>query len=474
MVDHQLLFTSAVELGGKIRTGQVSCVEVVEAHLRQMDSANPSLNAVVTRVDEQALERAEVLDHQLSRGQEIGLLGGLPIAHKDLSLTRGVRTTFGSLAMADHVPAENSLLVQRMHDAGGIMLGKTNTPEYGAGSHTFNQVFGLTRNPYDLTRSCGGSSGGSAVALAAGMVSLADGSDMGGSLRNPAAWCNVVGLRPSLGRVPAWPNANPKATLPVDGPMARTVQDLALLMAVIGRPDSRSPLSVDLPEEDFLATLERPLEGLRIAVSPDYGQMLPLVADMPEYISAAGELLAQRGARLTPELPDLRGADPVFKTLRAHLYAQALGPTLDQHRDQYKASLIWNIEQGLGQGAEEVSAAYAQRELISQRVSAFFQRYDFLLLPVTQVHPFDAAEEYPSQISGQPMATYLDWMQSCYFITVAGNPALSVPAGFTPQGLPVGVQIVGRPGDDFGVLQIGYALQQCKPYWQQRPPSAAA
>ncbi len=470
MPQQELVWKSAVELADLIRRREVSCTEVVSAHLAQLDFCNERLNAVVTRTDDQALETAKRFDDRLARGEDLGPLGGLPVAHKDLALTRGVRTTFGSKTQADFVPEENSLLVQRMHDAGAIMLGKTNTPEFGAGSHTYNEVFGATRNPYEPELTCGGSSGGAAVALAAGMVSLADGSDMGGSLRNPAAWNNVVGLRPTPGRVPSWPSQYPLATLPVDGPMARTVEDVALFMAAIAGADPRCPLSRRLNDEDFTRPLARSFSGCSVALAADYAGRLPLVEDMAGFIERGAQALSDAGATLTADLPDLSGIDDVFKTLRASLYAGMLGPGLERHRADYKQTLVWNIEQGLKLSPRRVEEAQLELERIRQRFDHFFERYEFLILPVTQLHPFPVDMIYPESINGEPMHTYLDWMRSCYFITVPGHPAISVPAGFTDDGLPVGLQIVGRYGDDFGVLQAAWAVQQATDHGSQRPP----
>ncbi|MEM1091101.1 MAG: amidase [Pseudomonadota bacterium] len=471
MPQQDLVWKSAVELAGLIRRREVSCTEVVSAHLAQLDFCNERLNAVVTRTDAQALETAQSLDDRLARGEVLGPLAGLPVAHKDLALTKGVRTTFGSKTKADFVPEENSLPVQRMHEAGAIMLGKTNTPEFGAGSQTFNEVFGVTRNPYNPELTCGGSSGGAAVALAAGMVSLADGSDMGGSLRNPAAWCNVVGLRPTPGRVPSWPTQYPLATLPVEGPMARTVEDVALFMSAIAGPDSRCPLSRRLSEQDFTKALTRSFSGCAVAVASDYAGQLPLVEGMAAYVERGAQVLADAGAVLSEELPDLANIDEVFKTLRASLYAGMLGPALDQHRADFKQTLIWNIEQGLKLSPKKVEDAQLELERIRQRFDRFFERFEYLLLPVTQLHPFPVDLPYPESVAGEPMHSYLDWMRSCYFITVPGHPAVSVPVGFTDEGLPVGLQIVGRYGDDFGVLQAAWAVQQATGCGRQRPPA---
>lgn len=462
-----------MDLAEAIRRRELSCVEVAQAHLDQIEQHNPALNAMVTLTPDLGLEQAQTLDQRLARGESIGPLGGLPVAHKDLHLTRGVRTTFGSLVYADHVPDENALIVDRMQQAGAVMLGKTNTPEFGAGSHTFNEVFGATRNPYNPSRSCGGSSGGAAVALAAGLVSLADGSDMGGSLRNPAAWCNVVGLRPTPGRVPSWPAGDVQTTLPVEGPMGRTVQDVALLLQAIAGPDARCPWSEKLGANPIVGDLERDFEGVRIAASPDFGGALPLVPDMPRFVENAASVFSDAGATVEVDLPDLSGVDETFRTLRAALYANLLGPDLDRKKDQYKSSLVWNVKQGLMLSKAQIAAAGQIQLDIRHRFDQFFEWYDFLLLPVTQVHPFPVEDEYPTEIAGETLSTYLDWMRSCYYVTVPGHPAISVPAGFTADNLPVGVQIVGRWGDDFGVLQAAYALQEATGYWRQGPPLAA-
>lgn len=467
----QLVLKPAVELAKLIERREISSVELTEACLRQIDSINPKLNAIVTLCPEQALDSAKRAD-QAKR--PLGALHGLPVAHKDLALTRGVRTTYGSLQHEHFVPSENALIVQRMHDAGAVMLGKTNTPEYGAGSHTFNSVFGATRNPYDPDKSCGGSSGGAAVALASGMVALADGSDMGGSLRNPAAWCNVVGLRPTPGRVPSWPVGDSSATLPVEGPMARTVADIALFMQAISVSSNKSPLSQSLDAVDFSSPLERNFEGVRVAFSADFDGQLPFEASIVEHVRGCRAIMDDLGLQIEDRLPNLDAVDETFRTLRAHLYAGLLGGTLDQYREVYKPSLVWNIEQGLKQTPDQVDAALMKQQEIRARFDQLFETCDFLVLPVTQVSPFPIEWEYPQSINGEPMHTYLDWMRSCYWITVPGHPAVSVPAGFDASGLPVGLQIVGRWGDDFGVLQLAHAFEQATGFWKRAPEIASS
>ena len=449
---------------------EASCVEIIEAHLQHIDSYNPTINAIVTHTKDIALEHAVRADHALVKNPEsCGPLHGLPIAHKDMMLTKGIRTTFGSTTKRDFIPTENSLIVERQQQAGAIMLGKTNTPEYGAGSHTFNEVFGVTRNPYDLNKSPGGSSGGAAAALAAGMVCLADGSDMGGSLRNPAAWCNVVGLRPTPGRVPSAPSKFPLTPLPVEGPMARNVADLALMLQAISKPHKKSPLSQQLPEQDFSAELQRDFKGTKIAVSADFGGQLPIEAEIVDAITAGTSVFADLGIHIETALPDLSLANDAFHTLRAEFYAGMLGETLDQHRDQYKKTLVWNIEKGLQLQPGQISRAQKNLQQTCSNFNELFKQYEFLMLPVTQVSPFPAEDEYPKNIENIDMDSYIDWMKSCYLITVAGCPAISIPCGFTEEGMPIGMQIVGRQGNDFGVLQIAYAFEQATNYSQRKP-----
>ncbi len=448
----------------------MSCVEIIEAHLQQIESYNPTINAIVTHTKEQALKQAARADRALAKDpQSCGPLHGLPIAHKDMMLTKGVRTTFGSTTKRDFIPDENSLIVERMEQAGAIMLGKTNTPEYGAGSHTFNEVFGVTRNPYDLSKSPGGSSGGAAAALASGMVCLADGSDMGGSLRNPAAWCNIVGLRPTPGRVPSAPSKFPLTPLPVEGPMARSVADIALMLQAISKPHSKSPLSQQLNTQDFSKELQRDFRGRKIAISADFDQQLPIESEIVDAIAQSAKVFLDLGIEIEEALPNLSLANDAFHTLRAEFYAGMLGETLDQNRDQYKETLVWNIEKGLQLQPEQISSAQNDLLQVRQNFSDLFEQYDYLVLPVTQVSPFPAENEYPTNIKNIDMESYIDWMKSCYLITVAGCPAVSVPCGFTKKGMPIGMQIVGRHGDDFGVLQIAYAFEQATNYNQQRP-----
>ncbi|WP_306317905.1 MULTISPECIES: amidase [unclassified Streptomyces] len=459
----------AVELADRIRRRDLSAREVLAAHLDRVERVNPALNAIVTLDAEGAREAARQADERAASGAELGPLHGLPIAFKDTHLTRGLRTTHGSPLFADHVPDEDELLVERVQNAGAIRIGKTNVPEFAAGSHTFNPVFGATRNPYDRTRSAGGSSGGAAAALAARLTPIADGSDMGGSLRNPASFCNVVGLRPTPGRVPSLPTNDLWETLGVAGPMGRTVADVALLLSVLAGPDPRFPQSLETPGPSFRAPVARELKGLRVAYAPDLGGRVPVDPEVRAVIAEQGKVFEAAGAHVVEDCPDLDGADDVFRTLRAQAFRTGLGPLLETDRDKLKPSLVWNIEEGLKLTSADLARARTEHTRIHLAAAGFFDRYDVLIAPVSQVAPFDVDAEYPTVIDGQPQHTYLDWMRSAYLLTVLGAPALSVPAGFTPAGLPVGLQIVGPPRAERAVLDIGAAYEAATGHGRRAP-----
>jgi amidase len=461
----------AAELARRIRARELSAVEVLEAHLGQIERVNARVNAIVTLLPDRALAAARAADAALARGAEPGPLHGLPIAHKDLIPTRGIRTTSGSPIFKDHIPDQDALIVERLRRAGAITIGKTNVPEFGAGSQTFNPVFGATRNPYDLSKTCGGSSGGAAVALACGMMPIADGSDMGGSLRNPAGYCNVVGMRTSPGRVPIWPSESLWSPLSVEGPMARTVADAALMLSAIAGPDSRAPLSIAEPGERFAAPLDRDFAGVRVAWSRDMGG-LPIDARVTAAIDAQRHVFALLGCAVEDADPGWDEADEVFKTFRALGFEQAYGPLLDSHREQIKDTIIWNVEAGRRLTGPQIAAAERKSAALYQRLHAFMERYEFLILPVSQVPPFDVDQPYVAEINGVALETYIDWMRSCYYVSVTGLPAISVPCGFTPEGLPDGVQNVGRYQDDWGVLQLAHAFEQATGFWKRRPAVA--
>ncbi len=467
-----LHFQSATELARRIRAREVSAVEVMQAHLAQIDRVNPKVNAIVTLDAEGALAKARAADERQARGEVLGPLHGLPIVHKDLFLTKGMRTTYGSPIYRDFVPEQSMLVVDRAWDAGAIAVGKSNTPEFGAGSQTYNTVFGATRNPYDLTKTCGGSSGGGAVALAAGMVALADGSDLGASLRNPGNFNNVVGLRPSPGRVPAWPAKHLWGNLGVEGPMARTVEDVALLLSVQAGPDDRVPIALDTPGAGFRAPLGREFKGVRIGFSPTFGGQVPVDREVAAIIAAQAGVFQSLGCRLDDAIPDFSGSHEAFITLRAHLFELNHRDHLDSHRDQLKSTVIWNIEAGRKQGGADISRADAIRSQVYERVSKFFATREYLIVPVNQVLPFPVDQEYVDEINGEKLGDYLSWMKSCYYITLTGHPAISVPCGFSQSGLPVGVQIVGRRNADFAVLQLAHAFEQATRVGLRRPAVA--
>jgi amidase len=471
MNEQELCFLPATELAQAVRNRELSAREVMAAHLAQIERVNPQVNAIVTLLPEQAMAGAATADEALARGEEVGLLHGLPIAFKDLVDTAGIRTTYGSPIYADFVPDQDTLMVERVKQAGAIPIGKTNTPEFGAGSQTFNPVFGATSNPYDVTRTCGGSSGGAAVALACGMLPIADGSDLGGSLRNPANFCNVVGFRPSIGRVPKYPTNMAWSSLSVSGPMARMVSDVALLLAAMAGPDPREPIAIREPGSRFLAPLERDFRGVKIAWSEDLG-MLPVDEGVTAVINSQRATFASLGCLVEEGEPDFRDADEVFKVWRAWSFASSYASLLQTHRDQMKETVIWNVEEGMKLSAAQLAEAESKRTALYHRVRAFMERYEFMVMPVSQVRPFPLTQEYITEINGVQMETYIDWMKSCYFITVTGLPAASVPCGFTAEGLPVGLQIIGRHQDDFGVLQLAYAFEQATRFWQQAPALA--
>lgn len=461
----ELCGLSATALAARLQRQELSARDVMAAHLARIDRINPIVNAIVTLVPERALAGAAAADERMARGEPLGLLHGLPIVHKDLLDTAGIRTTRGSPFYRDHVPDHDAPVIRRVRDAGAITCGKSNTPEFGAGSQTFNAIFGATRNPYDLTRTCGGSSGGSAVALACGMVPIADGTDVGGSLRNPAAFCNVVGFRPSPGRVP-----NPEAgwsPLPVVGPMARYVEDVALLFSVMAGPVSGSPLSI-LEEGD---RVPRPLDGdvagLRIAWWHGLGG-LPIDPEIRHVVDAARPIFTSLGCTADEAEPDFTGVDEAFRTLRFAANHAFYAPLVRERPEWVKDTIREEVARAERLSGADVSRALARQVEMFRQTQQFFRLYDCFVLPVTQVAPFAVDTPYPSTVAGEPMTDYLDWMRTCWYVSFMAAPAISVPAGFTADGLPVGLQIVGPPGHDWRVLQVAYAFEQATRHgWRQ-------
>ena len=462
---------SAVDIARLIRARKLSAREALAEHLKQIEGVNPKVNAIVTLVAEMAQKAAARADEMQARGAKLGPLHGLPAAHKDLQPTRGIRTTFGSPLYRDFIPTENGLVVDRLQAAGAITLGKTNTPEFGAGSQTFNTVFGATRNPWDLTKTCGGSSGGAAVALACGLVPVADGSDAGGSLRNPAAFSNVVGFRPSIGRVPDPKAAFAWSTLSTSGCLGRSVADLAFVLSTIAGPDPRAPLSSREPGAVFARPLDRSFKGARIAWFKDLGGVPfdPRVRAVVEGHRATFESL---GCMVEQAEPDFAPAEISFRVLRAWNSANAYGPRLREHPDSFKDTLKGEIEEGLRLTGTELARAEVAHGQVWRGFQAFLEKYEYFVLPTTQLPPFDVATPYPAEIAGVRLTNYIDWMKSCWYISATGNPAASVPAGFTLEGLPVGIQIVGRDKEDFAVLQLAHAFEQATGFGRKHPPIA--
>jgi amidase len=465
-VIEDLVFQPATTLARLLRARKVSATEVVQAFIARIERVNPKVNAIVTFLPEAALAAAKRLDRKKKNDS---LLAGLPIAYKDNVPTRGIRTTFGSPVFKENIPAENHLIVDRLEAAGAITLGKTNLPEFAAGSHTFNAVFGVTRNPYDLGKSAGGSSGGAAAAVASGMLPFADGGDLAASLRNPGNFCNVVGFRPSPGRVPSWPAANAWGTLAVLGPIARTVSDAALLLSAMAGPDARAPVSIQESGAVFLKKLSRNFRKVKLAWSRDLGG-LPMDPRVTAVLEKQKRVFRSLGCVIEDAEPDFTGATEAFETLRAVSFLQSYGELVKTRRAEVKDAVIWNVEQGLALTPGKIARAEALRTELYHRMRRFFEHHEFLLCPVNQLPPFAADLEYPAEIAGVKMGNYLDWMKSCYYITITSHPAISVPAGFTPEGLPVGIQIVGRYRDDFGVLQLAHAFEAATRVWKRRPP----
>ena len=469
MSTNDLCDRTAIELATLIRTRKVSAREVMAAHLARIRKVNPTINAIVAKLDDDAcLALAEDADRRAAKGETPGPLHGLPIAFKDLQPAVGFPFTRGSLIYKDFRPTEDSVLVERLRRAGAVAIGKTNTPEFGMGSHTYNRVYGVTRNPYDPSKSAGGSSGGAGAALASGMLPIADGSDMGGSLRNPGNFNNVVGMRPTVGLVPTAPNPLPLYGFSTNGPLARTVADVALLLSVMAGADPRDPGCMPSDPASFLVRLDSNVRGKRIAWCPDLGG-LPLDPRVRTVLASQRQTFEALGCVVEDAVPDLRDADSVFLTMRGFRSGLTYGPLLAEHRDLMKPEAIAETEAGLALTAAAIGKAMLQHGQLLERMRRFEERYDFVCCAVNQVPPFDAALDWPKAIDGVAMDHYVAWMKSAYWITPTYRPAISVPAGFTPEGLPVGLQIVGRYRADFALLQMAWRFEQATGVGRRRP-----
>lgn len=458
---------SARDLATAVRTRAASVREVLDAHFARIDAVNPALNAIVTQVREQAYEEAAKADEltAVTPAEELPPLHGVPMTHKDTHSTGGIRTTSGSPVFADHVPSHDDLIIARFKLAGVISTGKNNAPEFAAGSHTFNELFGTTNNPWALDRSAGGSSGGAAAAIASRIQPIGDGSDMGGSLRNPAAFCNVAGFRPSAGVLPVAPALNAWAWLSRTGPIARSVDDLVLAMSVLAGSDPRIPLDCPvgtagfraLAAEDPAGLGARPLTGVRIGLSTDFGLGVPVEPEILEVLATQARVFEQLGAVVEEAVPDLSAADEVFDATRAFDMATTLRTVVEKHREMVKPEVIWNVEKGLALTSGQLMDAALARTRLHEAVRTFFGTYDLLLTPTTQVLPFPSIERWPRMVAGVQMETYVDWMRSATLISATGCPAVSVPGGFSRGGLPVGLQLVAAHGHDVELLRTARA-----------------
>ena len=463
---------SALALSAAIAERRLTCRSVMEAYLSRIEAVNPRLNAIVSlRPVGELLTEADEADRALAAGDYRGWLHGIPFAVKDLSEAKGILCSFGSANYADFVPDYDDIHVERIRAAGAIIIGKTNAPEMGLGSHSYNPVFGVTRNPYDTGKSAGGSSGGAAAGLAARLLPVADGSDMMGSLRNPAGFNNVVGFRPSFGRVPSLNTELFLGQLAVNGPMGRSVADVAALLATQAGHDPRDPLS--LADEDLLLDGSRDFSGARIGWLGDFGGYLPFEPGVLELCRASLDVFRQLGCTVEDVPPgfDMARLWQTWRTLRHFLVAngQAADYADPERRARMKPEMIWEIENGRNLSAAEVYAASLGRSDWLRHVSGLFETYDFLILPSAQVFPFDADMDWPKAIAGKAMDTYHRWMEVVIGPTLAGLPAAAMPAGFGEGGLPAGIQIIGRPRADRDVLSIASAYEKLTDYLSRHP-----
>ena len=467
----ELCYTPATQLAAAIRTKQVSPVEVVDAVLARIERLNPRLNAYCTVTADLARATARAAEAAVLRREALGPLHGVPYSLKDLTPTQGIRTTFGSKIFEHHVPTEDAILVERLRAAGGILLGKTNTPEFGCKGMTDNKIFGTTYNPWNLARTPGGSSGGAGAAVAAGLGPLAEGSDLAGSIRMPASFCGVVGFKPSPGRIPRYPNGNAWNTMSFNGPLTRTVADAALMFQTMVGPDDRDPLSLPDTGEDFSAAVqgEVRLKGLRVAWTPDL-RMVPVEPVVQEICAGAVRVFADLGCHIEENSPDYHGAHELFSVLNANLRTAAVGDYAETWAAQMDPLLVWRLEQGRALSLRDVGKAETARTALYQRVRQFFETYDLLLLPTTVAPPYAAHGGYPKTVAGRPISTPYEILLLTYAFNVTGEPAISVPAGWTTEGLPIGLQIVGRRHADALVLRAAAAFEAAAPWAQRRPP----
>jgi amidase len=451
----------AAELRRRIGAREVSVCDVVGASLERVGELNTTLNAIVTR-NVHAMDEARDLDRRLAKGEDPGLLCGLPVGIKDVTPVARMRTTFGSPIYADYVPAEDALVVQRLREAGAVIVGKTNCPEFAAGGNTFNDVFGRTRNPWDPSKSAGGSTGGGAAALRSGMIALAEGTDLGGSLRIPASFCGIVGLRPSLGLVPTHPTDWVWDTLQVTGPMARTAEDVALMLQAVAGPSALSPLAQPVSGRDFVQAVKAGVgRGLRMAYCQDIAG-IGIDPAIEKVCRAAALSLKASGGEIEEHDLDLSPGRPAFLALRGLWFVAQMFPRMDK-KDRFGTNVGNNVRSGLEVTTKDLAAAESFRGRLWHQFREFFTRFDYLLTPCMAVPPFPVEQNYPDNIAGKPMQTYIDWIAPTFVLSLTGLPVASVPAGLDSNGLPVGLQIVGRPFGEEAVLALAAQIQNLNP-----------
>lgn len=472
MMNTELCWTPAAELTKLIRRKAVSPVEAVDAVLERIERVNPSVNAYVTVTAEAAREAARAAGQAVARGEGLGPLHGVPYSLKDLTPTRGIRTTMGSKIFEHYVPDEDAILVERLRAAGAILLGKTNTPEFGCKPFTDNRIFGATRNPWARDRSAGGSSGGAAAAVAAGLGPLAEGSDLAGSIRQPAAWCGVVGFKPTQGRVARYPSAAAWNAMSMNGPITRTVADAALMFSVMTGPDPRDPLALPNTGEDWSVLANgADVRGLRAAWTPDLGGAAAVERGVAAVCEAAARRFEDLGARVEPASPEIGAITEPFLAINAAIRLASYGKYLAQWRDQMDPVLVRRLDLGLSLSAADIGRAEAERTAYHHRLRRFFERYDLLLLPATAVTATPLDDPMPAEISGRPMATHIDMLLPTYAFNFSAYPAITVPCGFSDEGLPVGLQIVAGWRQDARVLTAAAAFEAAAPWADRRPPA---
>jgi amidase len=466
-----LTFTPAVELLKLYRARKASPLEVMEAVLARIDTVNPRVNAVVTLARDAALWEARRATASLKRGAPLPPLFGVPVGIKDVTVTKGIRTTHGSKLFENHVPDEDALAVQRLKAAGAIVIGKTNTPEFAYGPNTVNAVFGATRNPWNLDRTSGGSSGGSAAGLATGMFPIAEGTDLGGSLRGPASFCGVVGFRTTPGLVPRYPSSLAWDTYSVQGPMARTIADTALMLAVMAGPDDRSPISYDVDTRDFTAAVKAAsVKGWRVAWTPDLNGLVPVDDEVAAIVERAAGVFRKLGARVERACPDMGDVPEIVRTSRGLLMVARHADKLPEHRAILQEGLVENTEQGLRLSSREIAQGELIRTKQWERVRAFLETRDVMLMPTMATPAFPLDQPYILMVNGQPLGKGMQRSFLTYAWSVMGLPAISIPCGFTRDGLPVGLQIVGKRRADATVLRAAAAFEKAQPWAEQRPP----